>query len=197
MRRIASADSFAAASCMAACELAPVQPTEDLIEPLLRFVSEPIEGYENIPGAGGKSTGDAAFSVSNLPAELQREAVPAICDRLDQARCFDTMPLVRALLSAAFPARKEPVTELTDFQKLVLTRMVNTEELWSVGNLSGTCGATASPRIAASAPGSPASTSQMTRRWPHCGRGWPSPTSDFSRKGETASFGYWPWSGRH
>jgi len=137
LRRTVTADPFLAARCMAVCELARIQPTEDLIEPLLRFVSEPIEGYESIPGAGGKSTGDAAFSVSNLPAEVRRKAVPAICDRLDQARCFDTMPLVRALLSAAFPARKEPVTELTDLQKRVLTRMVNTEELWSIGNLSG------------------------------------------------------------
>jgi hypothetical protein len=70
-----------------------------------------------------------------LPAEIQRKAVPAICDRLDQARSFDTMPLVRALLSAAFSPRKEPLTELTDFQRQVLTRMVDTEELWSIGNL--------------------------------------------------------------
>jgi hypothetical protein len=73
-----------------------------LIEPLLRFVAEPIEGYEDVPGAGGKSTGDAAFSISQLPAEVQRRAIPAICDQLDQARSFDTMPLVETLLSAAF-----------------------------------------------------------------------------------------------
>jgi hypothetical protein len=136
LRRMVAADPFAAARCMAACELARIQPTEDLIEPLVQFVSEPIEGYEGVPGAGGKSTGDAAFSVSNLPAEIQLKAVPAICDRLDKARSFDTIPLVHALLSAAFPPRKEPLTEPTDFQKSVLSRMVNTEELWSISNLS-------------------------------------------------------------
>ena len=120
---------------MAACELARIEPTETLIEPLLQFVSEPIEGYENIPGAGGKSTGDAAFSISHLPLAVQRKAIPAICDRLDQARSFDTMPLASALLSATFPERDEPLTELTELQKLVLSRMVNTEELWSIGNL--------------------------------------------------------------
>src|SRR5215467_5071903 len=87
-------------------------PTEALIEPLLQFVSEPIEGYDNIPGAGGKSTGDAAFSISNLPPETQRKAIPAICDRLERARSFDTMPLVSALLAAAFPKCSGAVGEL-------------------------------------------------------------------------------------
>jgi hypothetical protein len=123
---------------MAACQLARIDPTEDLMEPLLQFVSQPIEWYDQVPGAGGKSTGDAAFSISHLPAEIQRKAVPAICDRLDQARCFDTMPLVRSLLSAAFMTQEEPLVELTAFQKHVLTRMVNTEELWSIGNLMWT-----------------------------------------------------------
>jgi hypothetical protein len=82
-----------------------------------------------------KSPGDAAFAISHLPVEVRRKAIPAICDRLDQARCFDTMPLVHTLLSAAFDERKEPLAELTTLQCEVLSRMVNTEELWSVGNL--------------------------------------------------------------
>ena len=123
---------------MAACELARIEPTEVLIEPLLQFVSEPIEGYENIPGAGGKSTGDAAFSISHLPPEVQRKAIPAICDRLDQARSFDTMPLVSSLLAAIFPRQNEAVAELNTLQRQVLARMVNTEELWSIGNLMWT-----------------------------------------------------------
>ncbi len=131
-------DAFQGARCMAACQLARIEPSEALIEPLLQFVSEPIEGYESIPGAGGKSTGDAAFSVSHLPAEVQRKAIPAICDRLDHARSFDTMPLVSSLLAAAFPRGDQAVTELTALQRQVLARMVNTEELWSIGNLMWT-----------------------------------------------------------
>jgi hypothetical protein len=138
LRRMLAEDAFPAARCMVACQLARIEPTEALIEPLLQFVSEPIEGYENIPGAGGKSTGDAAFSISHLPPEVQRQAIPAICDRLDQARSFDTMPLVSALLSAAFPRRDQALTELTDLQRQVLARLVNTEELWSIGNLMWT-----------------------------------------------------------
>jgi hypothetical protein len=135
LREMLSRDAFPAARCMAACQLARLEPTEALMEPLLQFVSEPIDGYEDIPGAGGRSTGDAAFSVSHLPPDVQRKAIPAICDRLDEARSFDTMPLVSALLAAAFPKREEPVTELTALQRQVLARMVNTEELWSIGNL--------------------------------------------------------------
>jgi len=138
LRYILADDPFPAAGCMAACELARIEPTEALIEPLRQFVSEPIEGYENIPGAGGKSTGDAAFSISHLPPEVQRKAIPAICDRLDQVRSFDTMPLASSLLAAAFPRQNEAVTELNALQRQVLARMVNTEELWSIGNLMWT-----------------------------------------------------------
>jgi tetratricopeptide (TPR) repeat protein len=136
LRRMLAEDDFPAARCMAACELARLDPDAALIEPLLDFVTHPIEGYENIPGAGGKSSGDAAHSISLLPAEVQQQAIPALCDRLDQARLFDTMPMVRTLIAAAFPTREEPVTELTDLQRYVLGRMVNAEELWNIGNLS-------------------------------------------------------------
>lgn len=135
LRRTLTEDAFPAARCMAACQLARIEPTDALIDPLLRFVSEPIEGYEDIPGAGGKSTGDAAYSIARLPVAVQRTAIPAICDRLDRARAFDTMPLVWALLSAAFQRRDKPLTKLTALQRRVLSRMVNTEELWSIGNL--------------------------------------------------------------
>ena len=138
LHSILADDPLPAARCMAACELARIAPTEALIEPLLQFVSEPIEGYDNIPGAGGKSTGDAAFSISNLPPETQRKAIPAICDRLEQARSFDTMPLVSALLAAAFPKCSGAVGELNALQRQVLARMVNTEELWEIGNLMWT-----------------------------------------------------------
>jgi hypothetical protein len=138
LHRLMAQEAFPAARCMAACQLARIDPTEALIEPLLKFVSEPIDGYENVPGAGGKSTGDAAFSISHLPPPVQRKAIPAICNRLDLARAFDTMPLVQALLGAAFKRSTKRLTKLTGLQRRVLTRMVNTEELWSIGNLMWT-----------------------------------------------------------
>ncbi|WP_422931875.1 HEAT repeat domain-containing protein [Singulisphaera sp. PoT] len=136
LRRILDEDEAAEARCVAACELARIGPTASLIDPLLEFLAEPIDGYESIPGVGGKSTGDAAFAISLLPGEARRWAIPAICDRLDQARSFDTMPLVQALLATAFTPRDEALTELTALQREVLVRMVNTEELWMIGNLT-------------------------------------------------------------
>ena len=41
---------------------------------------------------GGKSTDDAAGSISQRPAEVQRKVVPAIGARLDQTHAFATMP---------------------------------------------------------------------------------------------------------
>ena len=134
LQEVLTQDPFPAARCMAACELARIQPTEALAEHLLPFLSDPIDRYEKIPGAGGKSTGDAAFSVSQLSPEVQRRAIPAICDQLHRARSFDTIPLVVALLSAAFTRQEETVKKLTDLQKQVLGRMAKTQEMWSVGN---------------------------------------------------------------
>lgn len=124
-----------AARCMAACELARISPSDELIEPLLGFICEPIQGYENIPGAGGESTGDAAFSITYLPPEVRQRAVPAICQRLEHARSFATIPLVEALFSAAFEQREEPLTEFNDLQRLVLMAMLNAQEMWSIVNL--------------------------------------------------------------
>jgi hypothetical protein len=138
LHRMLARDPFPAARCMAACELARIDPSEKLLAPLLEFVSEPIEGYERLRGTGGKSSGDAAYSISKLPRKLQHLAVPAICDRLDQARSFDTVPLVRTLLSAAFKKQTEPLVTLTGLQRRILTRLVKNHELWSIGNLMGT-----------------------------------------------------------
>ncbi len=93
LHHILVVDPFPAARCMAACQLARMEPTEALIEPLLQFVDTPIDGYESVPGAGGESAGDASFSISLLPPEVRQRAIPAMCDRLDQTRSFGTMPL--------------------------------------------------------------------------------------------------------
>lgn len=139
LRQILSNETeHAAARCMAACELARISPRDELIEPLLDFICEPIEGYENVPGAGGESTGDAAFSITYLPPEVRQRAVPAICERLEHARSFETMPLVEALLSAAFEQREESLTEFNDLQRQVLLAMLNAQELWSIANLNWT-----------------------------------------------------------
>lgn len=135
LRRILSDDDSPAARCMAACELAKIEADPALLDPLLEFVAEPIEDYDAIPGAGGKSTGDAAYAISQLPRELRGRATPIICERLHQARAFDTMPLVTTLLSTAFEPRDEPLTTVDDNQKRILICLVDCQELWSIGNL--------------------------------------------------------------
>lgn len=133
--RILAEDSSPAACCMAACELARIRPDPWLIEPLLQFAREPIEGYEAIPGAGGKSSGDAASAISLLPADVKLAAVPILCERLMRARSFDTIPLARSLLSMAFEPSDRPIREVNDIQRHILVCLVHCQELWSIANI--------------------------------------------------------------
>ena len=138
LQRMLDEEGFTATKCIAACQLARIAPEERLIDPLLEFVNQPIANYDRIIGAGGESTGDAAFSISHLPRHVQQQAIPEICQLLKKSRSFATILLVKTLLSAAFEKCKEPLIELTDIQKLVLTQMLLTDELWSIGNIMGT-----------------------------------------------------------
>ncbi len=131
-------DPAPAVRCIAACQLARLQPSEELVGPLLGFLSHPPKGYEHAFGAGGPAGGDVAHALSQLPTEVQRLAIPALGERLAQARQFATIPLVEAMLAAAFPCRQEALTELNELQRDVLARMVATQELWRIGNLSAT-----------------------------------------------------------
>jgi hypothetical protein len=128
-------DHFEAVQCMAACELARIAPAPSLIGPLLRFIENRIEGYENVPGAGGDSSGDAAFAVTYLPKETRIKVVPEICARLETARSFAVMPFADALLSAAFEPTNSRLDQFTDLQRQVLLSMIQCQELWTIGNL--------------------------------------------------------------
>jgi hypothetical protein len=129
-------DEHRAAQCMAACELARICPSDDLAAPLQSFVAEPIEGYENLPGAGGTSSGDAAYSVAFLSSEVRLQAIPEVAERLRKVRSFATMPLVDSLLESAFDPRQELVTELTPLQRWVVLQFLEHEDVWVVANLS-------------------------------------------------------------
>ncbi len=135
LRQILKEDDDDAARCMAACELARISPDSSLVEPLMRFVAEPISGYDAIPGTGGKSTGDAADAIARLPREARWAAAGAICERLQQTRSFDTMPLVQTLLATAFEPSDVPVRELSEPQRQILGCLVECQELWPIGNL--------------------------------------------------------------
>jgi tetratricopeptide (TPR) repeat protein len=136
LRRILAEDVYLAARCMAACEFARISPDRSLVKPLIQFIAEPIEGYDRIPGAGGKSTGDAADAIAHLPKDIRWEAAPTICERLRRTRSFDTMPLVATLLATAFEPCDEPLTEVSEAQRQILACLVECQDLWRIGNLS-------------------------------------------------------------
>ncbi|OAI57939.1 hypothetical protein AYO47_00155 [Planctomyces sp. SCGC AG-212-M04] len=127
-----------AAQCMAACELARICPSDDLAAPLRAFIAKPIEGYNNLPGTGGTSSGDAAYSIAFLSSEVRVKAIPEIAERLRPVRSFATMPLVGSLLEAAFQPRQELLTELTPLQRGVLLELLEHEDVWTIANLSST-----------------------------------------------------------
>lgn len=119
---------------MAACVGARVAPAPELAEVLVSFLNADLPGYAAIPGAGGPSSGDAAFALAQLGRDPLRSAVPELLAALRQARGFNTAPIARALLAAAFGDETAP-TELTPLQDGVLRGMLATDEVWSIGNL--------------------------------------------------------------
>jgi tetratricopeptide (TPR) repeat protein len=89
------------------------------------------------PGAGSKPTAAAAFRIFHFPvsAEVQRSAIPAIGNQLDQALLRHDAAGRDAVIRRVCPAGGAAGWIATDLQRQVVVRMVNTEELWSIGNL--------------------------------------------------------------
>ncbi|MEM8720845.1 MAG: hypothetical protein AAGE84_16375 [Cyanobacteria bacterium P01_G01_bin.39] len=108
LEKILTSDECLAVRCIAACQLARIAPQESLIEPLLLFTRQPIDEYQYFFGAGLRSTDDAAFALSGL---------------------------IKTLLSEVFEEREQPLTKLTNSQKLVLSHLLVIGEIWSMPNL--------------------------------------------------------------
>ena len=139
VRRAAADDAEPpAARCMAACELSKLDPRPWLAPLLVGFIEEPVEGYENVPGAAADSAGDAGTALSRLPLELRAEAVPPLIRRLRETQGFALMPVAASLLSAAFERSETLPDPLSPAQREVLTELVANPEVWSLGNLSST-----------------------------------------------------------
>lgn len=135
LRNVLAKESEAMVQCMAACQLARVSPESMLVKPLMAFIQTPIDGYEHVPGAGGKSMDDAAHALLYLPLTSLQEAIPALCERLTQARSFDVVPVVEALLVAVFEKQREKRNVLNEKQKQVLRYLVLTPEVWPIGDV--------------------------------------------------------------
>lgn len=122
------------------------------IATLIAAINDPdsVPGYDELPCGERDLAGDIGHVLQNLPAALGRRALPALCAALRRAEDFGTMGLVEAMLAFTFGEPAEDVSEdmseapapalldptaLTADQRLVLTTMAETHELWTIGNL--------------------------------------------------------------
>lgn len=124
-----------------------------VIATLIAAVNDPdgVPGYDELPCGERDVAGDIGHVLRSLPPALGRRALPALCAALRRAEDFGTMGLVEAMLAFTFgepseqdvsedmseapaPTLLDP-TALDDDQRLVLTTMAATHELWTIGNL--------------------------------------------------------------
>ncbi len=124
-----------------------------VIATLIAAVNDPdgVPGYDELPCGERDVAGDIGHVLRSLPPALGRRALPALCAALRRAEDFGTMGLVEAMLAFTFGEPSEPdvsedmpeapapalldPTALDDDQRLVLTTMAATHELWTIGNL--------------------------------------------------------------
>ena len=125
---------------------------EAVIATLIAAVNDPdgVPGYDELPCGERDLAGDIGHVLRGLPPALGRRALPTLCAALRRAEDFGTMGLVEAMLAFTFGEAPEDVSEdmsdetcpalldpaaLDDDQRLVLTTMAETHELWTIGNL--------------------------------------------------------------
>jgi len=123
-----------------------------VIATLIAAINDPdgVPGYDELPCGERDLAGDIGHVLRNIPPALGRRALPALCAALRRAEDFGTMGLVEAMLAFTFGEPAEDVSEdmseapaptlldpaaLDDDQRLVLTTMAETHELWTIGNL--------------------------------------------------------------
>ena len=123
-----------------------------VIATLIAAINDPdgVPGYDELPCGERDLAGDIGHVLQNLPPALGRRALPALCAALRRAEDFGTMGLVEAMLAFTFGEADEDVSEdmseapapalldpstLDADQRLVLTTMAETHELWTIGNL--------------------------------------------------------------
>ncbi len=91
--------------------------------------------------SGGNLDGDLSAALADVPPELAEPALSLMMRALAEARGFGTLPIVRAILRAAFPEPADDQPPLspdtvTPGQREVLTAMVRTQDMWSIGNVT-------------------------------------------------------------
>jgi len=135
LRVVMQDNDFLAARSMAACELARIQPGDDLFEPLLSALKPPLKNVEGIPGLHDKLFSDAVYSLTLLGRERLRDAVPAICELFTDANYHQASSLTYALLQAAYRRTTTPLASLDPLQRYTLRYIITAPQHWSALSL--------------------------------------------------------------
>ena len=92
-----------------------------------------IEGIEAVSCVEQDAPAKAAAALLQAPRQTLESAIPQLTEAMQQTSGFTLVPIVTALLSAAFPAPRGAT--LTEVQHAVLAAMVSNPHLWKIGNL--------------------------------------------------------------
>lgn len=142
LRALVGEDPSPLVRLYAAMALVPEHVDEDVLETLLTGFGAQIE-VDDLYCTGGDLDADIAATMDRLTPERIRPALPRLYEALSQAKMFDTISIVRAIFHGTFPAptgergRVEP-GDLDADQRRALQVMVDTDDVWSVGNLHAT-----------------------------------------------------------
>lgn len=142
LRALVDSDPSPLVRVYVAMALVPDHVDEVVLETLLTGFGAQIE-IGDLYCTGGDLDADIAATMDRLTPAQIRPALPRMYDALRQARSFDTVSIVRAILHGTFPAptgERHRVTsaDLDEEQRRALRIMVETDDLWSVGNLYST-----------------------------------------------------------
>jgi hypothetical protein len=142
LRRLVESDPSPLVRVYAAMGLVPGHVDDVVLETLLTGFGAQIE-VSDLYCTGGDLDADIAASMDRMDPEHIRPALPRLYDALGEARLFDTIAIVRAILHGTFPSptgerRRVETSDLGEEQRRALRAMVETDDLWTVGNLAST-----------------------------------------------------------
>jgi hypothetical protein len=142
LRTLVGQDPAPVVRLYAAMALVPDHVDEDVLETLLTGFGAQIEVGE-LYCTGGDLDADIAATMDRLTPERIRPALPRLYAALGDAKMFDTISIVRAIFHGTFPKptgerRRVESRDLDAEQRRALQVMVDTDDLWSVGNLYAT-----------------------------------------------------------
>jgi hypothetical protein len=140
LRALRTGDVDPLVRLQAAIALARIVPDREVVELIAAGFTARYDVGE-LACSSGDLGRDLAAALAEVTPELAEPALPLLLRALAEARSFGTIPIVRAILRAAFPEPADdqpPLTEatLTQGQREVLTALVSTSDMWSIANVT-------------------------------------------------------------